>query len=419
MRDGGQLVGGNPPFAHGKIDHMASLHQARKLNYKIVRIIRGNITHQTCHVDIALGGGAVVDHPRVVGARDHDEAGAVRKVVMVRTHAVLKAVASRTARAHHGIAAERVGKSELGTRIQVVAAVHARSQRSRSASNTLAANHVAHGRVGVGDITLDVVEQGIESLISRQARRNAHHKLGVDDRQHREQARVAQAQFLVVLLTGDHAACVGLRTGAGRGGHAHQRQRIVGDGQSKRGAAVHKVPNVTRTLVALGICVRVCRHRADALAAVHDRAAAERQHKVAAMGARHPATCVDGFAQRIGLNAVEQLVCHAGAIELGLHALQISKALDRIATSRDDKCLGTGKLLCAQLAQLARTKQHLGRREECIAVHATISSRIYASCCRHYSDRCERSLPPQGVASTAIIDVFPDKTYQNKPVPIW
>ena len=263
------------------------------------------------------------------------------------------------------------------------------------------------------------MEQGIETLISRQARRNAHHKLGVDDRKHREQARVAQAQFLVVLLTGDHAACVGLRTGAGRGGHAHQRQRIVGDGQSKRGAAVHKIPNVTRALGPLGIRMRVCRHRADALAAVHDRAAAERQHKVAAMGARHPATCVDGFAQRVGLNAVEQLVCHASAIELGLHALQISKALDRIATSRDDKCLGTGKLLCAQLAQFARAKQHLSRREECIAVHATISSRIYVSCCRHYSDRCKRQPRPQATVPTATTDVSPDKTYQNKPVPFW
>ena len=263
------------------------------------------------------------------------------------------------------------------------------------------------------------MEQGIESLVGRQARRNAHHKLGIDDRKHREQARIAQTQLLVVLLAGDCAARVGLGAGAGRGGHAHQRQRIVGDGQPKRGAAAHKVPNVTGALVALGVRVRVCRHRADALAAVHDRAAAERQHKVAAMSARHPATCVDGFAQRIGLNAVEQLVRHAGAVELGLHALQISKALDRVTARRDDERLGTGKLLCAQLAQLARAKQHLSRREECIAVHATISSRIYASCCRHYSDRCERPLPPQGVASTAIIDVCPDKTYQNKPVPFW
>ena len=338
---------------------------------------------------------------------------------MMCTHTVLKAVASRAARAHHGIAAECVGKSELGTRIQVVAAVHACSQRSRGASNTLAANHVTHGRVGIGDIALNVVEQGIETLVCGQARRNAHHKLGVDDRKHREQARIAQAQLLVILLTGDHAARVGLRAGAGRRGHAHQRQRIVGNGQSKRSAAVHKVPDITRALVALGVRVRVCRHRADALAAVHDRAAAERQHKVAAMGARHPATHVDGFAQRVGLNAVEQLVYHAGAIELGLHALQISKALDRVAAGRDDERLGTGKLLCAQLAQLARAKQHLGRREECIAVHATISSRIYVSCCRHYSDRRVQPPRPQATVPTATTDVCPDKTYQNKPVPFW
>ena len=338
---------------------------------------------------------------------------------MVRAHAMLKAVASRTARAHHGIAAECVGKSELGASIQVVAAVHARSQRSRGTANTLAANHVAHGRVGIGDIALNVVEQGIETLVCGQARRNAHHKLGVDDRKHREQARVAQAKLLVVLLARDHAARIGLRAGAGRGGHAHQRQRVVGDGQPKRSAADNEVPDVAGALVALGVRVRVCRHRADALAAVHDRTAAERQHKVAAMGARHPATRVDGFAQRVGFNAVEQLVFHAGTVELGLHALQISKALDRVAARGNDERLGTRKLLRAQLAQLARAKQHLSRREKCIAVHATISSRIYVSCCRHYNDRCECPLPPQGVASTAIIDVCPDKTYQNKPIPFW
>ena len=277
---------------------------------------------------------------------------------------MLKAVASRAARAHHGIAAECVGKSELGTRIKVVAAVHARSQRSRSASNTLAANHVTHGRVGIGDIALNVVEQSIETLVGRQARRNAHHKLGVDDRKHREQAWVAQAQLLVILLTGDHAARVGLRAGASRGGHAHQRQRVVGDGQSKRSAADNEVPDVAGALVTLGVRMRVRRHRTDSLAAVHDRTAAERQHKIAAMGAGHPATFIDSLAQRVGLNTVEQLVGHAGTVELGLHASQISKALDRVAAGRDDERLGTGKLLRAQLTQLARAKQHLGRCEE-------------------------------------------------------
>lgn len=115
--------------------------------------------------------------------------------------------------------------------------------------------------------------------------------------------------------------------------------------------------------------MRVGRHRADALAAVHDRAAAERQDKVAAMGARHPATRIDGLAQGIGLNAIEQLMRHAGAFELGLHASQVSKALGRVAAGRNDERFGAGQLLRAQLAQLARAKQHLGRCEKRITVH--------------------------------------------------
>ena len=78
VRNGRQLFVRNPPLTHGKVGHMAGLHQARELNYKIVRIAGGSIAHQACHVDIALGCGAVIDHPRVIGAGDHDEAGAVR-----------------------------------------------------------------------------------------------------------------------------------------------------------------------------------------------------------------------------------------------------------------------------------------------------------------------------------------------------
>ena len=213
------------------------------------------------------------------------------------------------------------------------------------------------------------MEQGVESLIGGQTRRDAHHKLGVNDRKHREQARVAQAKLLVALLAGQDTARIDLGAGTRRGGHAHQRQRIVGDRQAERRAAIHKVPDVTGALVALGVRMRVGRHRANTLAAVHDRTAAKRQHKVAAMGARHPATCVDGLAQRIGLNAIEQLVRHAGTIELGLQTSQISKTLDRVAAGGNDERFDAGQLLRAQLTQLARAKQHLGRCDKRITVH--------------------------------------------------
>ena len=87
------------------------------------------------------------------------------------------------------------------------------------------------------------------------------------------------------------------------------------------------------------------------------------------MGTRHPATRVDSLAQRVGLNTIEQLVRHAGTVELRLHALQISKALNRIAAGGNDERFGAGKLLRTQLAQLARAKQNLGRCEKRITVH--------------------------------------------------
>ena len=186
------------------------------------------------------------------------------------------------------------------------------------------------------------MEQGVESLIGGQTRRDAHHELGIDDRKHRKQARIAQAKLLVIVLAGQDTARIDLGAGTRRGGHANKRQRIVGDRQAERSATIHKVPDVTGAFVALGIGMWVGRHRADALAAVHDRTATECQHKITAMGTRHPATRVNGLAQRVGLNAIEQLMRHAGAIELGLQTSQISKALDRVAAGSNDERFGAG-----------------------------------------------------------------------------
>ena len=128
---------------------MAGLHQARELNYKIVRIAGGSIAHQACHVDIALGCGTVIDHPRVIGTGDHDEAGAVRQVVMMRAHAMFKTMRARGARGIHGITAERVGKREARARLQVIAIIDARRQCRGGTADAFAANHVTHGRVGI------------------------------------------------------------------------------------------------------------------------------------------------------------------------------------------------------------------------------------------------------------------------------
>ena len=146
-----------------------------------MRIAGGSIAHQACHVDIALGRGAVIDHPRMVGARNHDESGAVRQVVMMRAHAMFKTMRARGARGIHGITAERVGKRKARARLQVIAIIDARRQRRGGTADALAANHVTHGRVSVRHIALNAMEQGVESLIGGQTCWNAHHELGIDD----------------------------------------------------------------------------------------------------------------------------------------------------------------------------------------------------------------------------------------------
>ena len=85
----------------------------------------------------------------MVGARNHDESGAVRQVVMMRAHAMFKTMRARGARSIHGIAAERVGKRKARARFHVIAIIDARRQRCGCATNALAANHVTHGRVGI------------------------------------------------------------------------------------------------------------------------------------------------------------------------------------------------------------------------------------------------------------------------------
>ena len=293
----------------------------------------------------------------------------MRQVVVVRAHTVLGAVASATARAHHGIAAERVGKGEFGARLEVRAVVHAGRKRGRCVANALAADHVAHRRVRIRDKALDVMEERIEPLERRKTRRHREHELGIDHREARKQARIAQAELLVGLLARDHAAGIGLRSGPRRGGHAHERQRVVGDRQAAGGAAHHVIPDVTGGLGAVLCHARVGRHGADALAAVHDRAAAEREHEVAALGAREPAAVVHRLAERVGLDAVEEHVAHARAGKLRLHARQVAVGLDRRAARGHHERTRAGELLVPQLGEFARPEQHARGRKERITPH--------------------------------------------------
>ena len=291
------------------------------------------------------------------------------QAVVMRAHAVLGAVATRRARRVHRVAAQRVGKRQLGASLEVGAVVHAGGKCRSGVSDALAADHVAHGVAKVGDVALDAVEHRVEALVGREARRHREHELGVDHRQAREQARLAQAKLLLGLLLRDDAAGVHLRAGAGRGGHAHERQRVVGHGQAPGRAALDEVPDVARLLGAVRGVVRVGGRGADALGAVHDRAAAQRQHEVAAALAGQPGAGVHRLAQRVRLDAVEELVGDARPVELGLDAGQVAVGLHRLARRGDNERLGSRQPLVSQLAQLTRAKEHARGCKEVVWVH--------------------------------------------------
>ena len=363
-----ELVLLDAPVAHLEAVDAALAHESLELGEEVRRLGGVGVAHEAGHLDVALVAGVGIDHVPVISTRDHDEAGAVGQVVVVRAHGVLGAVAAAAAGGDHGVAAEGVREGELGAGGEVGAVVHAGGEGGRGVRDARAADHVAHEVAVVRDEALDAVEQRVEALVRRQARGHGEHELGVDDGEHRHEARVAQAELLVALLAGDHGAGVDLGAGAGRGGHAHERQRVVLDGQALGRAAHDVVPDVARGLGAVGGDQRVGGHGADALAAVHDRAAAEGEHEVAALGAREPAAVVDGLAQRVRLDAVEQHVRDAGAVELGERAVEVAVGLDGLAARGHDQGALAGELLVAELGELPGAEEHAGLGKERVRV---------------------------------------------------
>lgn len=100
----------------------------------------------------------------------------------------------------------------------------------------------------------------------------------------------------------------------------------------------------------------VGRHHADALAAVHNGAAAQRKHEIAVFHTRHPAPRVHGVAQGVGLDAVKEDVLYAGTVELSLHARKIAICLNGLAARGNQKGALARQLLVSELIELASSK---------------------------------------------------------------
>ena len=88
-----------------------------------------------------------------------------------------------------------------------------------------------------------------------------------------------------------------------------------------------------------------------------------------------------------------------------LHASQVSKALDRVAAGRNDERFGAGQLLRAQPRPTCPRQTAPWSVRKTNNRSYAISLLIYASRCRHYSDRRERPCRPQNAISAAITDV--------------
>lgn len=87
--------------------------------------------------------------------------------------------------------------------------------------------HVPHQVIGVVDVGLRGVEEGVKTLVSGKLGGHGEHKVRVHDGEDGEGVLVAAAHLLLGFLVGHHGPGIQLRPGAGGGGNGHNGQGLV------------------------------------------------------------------------------------------------------------------------------------------------------------------------------------------------
>lgn len=166
---------------------------------------------------------------REIGPADHDEARAVREVLMVGGHGVLQGMLAGTAAHAHHVAGKGVAERDMRPSLQVLPVLHRPRQVAADVLNGRQGIHVAHQVRAVGNIAFHTVEQSVEPLEGRQVRRNGEHQFRVHDGKDREQVRMDEAGFFMGFPVGHHGARIRLRPGARRRGNGYERKGLADD----------------------------------------------------------------------------------------------------------------------------------------------------------------------------------------------
>ena len=145
----------------------------------------------------------------------------------------------------HFQTAEIVTESDALPGLHVDAVLDGCRQIGADLGNGFQGDHFAHQVGFIGQIAFDIVEQGVEPLISREFRRYRRHQFRVDDSQDRKQGRAFDRCLFIRIFIGDDAAGIRFRARPGRRRNGYDRQRFYGNGLALARALRDVIPQIT------------------------------------------------------------------------------------------------------------------------------------------------------------------------------
>ena len=122
--------------------------------------------------DKAVGTSARLDHVTEVGEREHDEAGAVREILMEGGERMLHRVLARKTSADHDVARKRVGNRHVFAGFIVRAVADGAGEAFGAMAHARERIHFGEVVGALRDVAFDSVEERVEALIGREHGRN-------------------------------------------------------------------------------------------------------------------------------------------------------------------------------------------------------------------------------------------------------
>ena len=209
--------------------------------------------------------------------------------------------------------------------------------------------------------------KSIHTLVGSEFGRHAHHQVGIHNGKGREHGGEEDSGLFLGLFVGDDGSHVHFGTGAGRRGDGHDGRGIMGRlfFAAIDGKAV--VPDIAI----------VCHHERNALAAVHDRAAAECDGEITASFFGQGGAIHDIVACGIGTDLIKQLIGDTRCVEFFFKSSKVAIFLYGFAICRCDERLFSWQFFLMQRLQPSRTKKNFCRHIKIEMIHDTCSFRTF------------------------------------------